>query len=62
MSLIDDIRTKFVLNEFDFSQHAGDQTILRRISVQECREAIANSEIIEDYPSDKYGSSCLIFG
>jgi hypothetical protein len=30
--------------------------------VQELREAIANGEIIEDYPDDKYGPSCLIVG
>jgi len=29
---------------------AVDQSIVRHISVQECREAIASGEIIEDYP------------
>ena len=62
MSLIDDIRTKFTSNEFNFSQHAVDQSILHHISVQECREAVVNGVIIEDYPNDKYGPSCLIFG
>jgi hypothetical protein len=33
-----------------------------RISVQEIREAIAVGEVIEDYPNDKYGPSCLILG
>ena len=45
-----------------FSQHAVDQSIVCHISVQELREAIAVGEIIEDYPTDKYGPSCLIFG
>lgn len=26
------------------------------------REAIAAGEVIEDYPDDKYGPSCLIYG
>ena len=26
------------------------------------REAVAAGEIIEDYPDDKYGPSCLLFG
>lgn len=26
------------------------------------REAIATSEVIEDYPTDKYGPSCLLLG
>jgi len=44
------------------SQHATDQSILRHTSVQELREAIAIGEVIEDYPNDKYGPSCLILG
>jgi hypothetical protein len=35
---------------------------LRDISVIEIRESIANGEVIEDYPNDKYGPSCLIYG
>jgi hypothetical protein len=30
--------------------------------VQELKEAIADGAIIERYPDDKYGPSCLIFG
>lgn len=61
-TLIIDIRQKFAKDEFEFSKHAVDQSILRRIRVQEIREAIANGQIIEDYPDDKYGPSCLILG
>ena len=62
MSLINDIRVKFFRDEFEFSKHAVDQSILRNISVIEIREAVNGGEIIEDYPDDKYGPSCLIFG
>lgn len=62
MSLIDEIRAKFARDEFEFSKHATDQSILREISVREIREAVAAGEIIEDYPKDKYGPSCLILG
>lgn len=62
MPLIDDLRSKISQNSFEFSKHAVDQTILRNISVQEIRDVINNGEIIEDYPDDKYGPSCLIFG
>jgi hypothetical protein len=62
MPSIQKFRTKFTQEEFEFSKHAVDQTILREISVQEIREAINHGEIIEDYPDDKYGPSCLIFG
>ncbi len=59
---IEEILEKIKQDKFEFSQHALDRTIIRRITVQEIKEAIANGEIIEDYPNDKYGPSCLIFG
>jgi hypothetical protein len=60
--MIAEIRKKIHQGQFEFTQHAVDQSILRHISVQELREAIEGSEIIEDYPDDKYGPSCLILG
>ena len=60
--MIADIREKIQQGQFEYTQHAVDQSIIRHISVQELREAIEISEIIEDYPDDKYGPSCLILG
>jgi hypothetical protein len=60
--LIDEIRQRVARGEFEFTQHAVDQSIVRRITVGELREAIANGEVIEDYPDDKYRPSFLIFG
>jgi len=34
----------------------------RKIADWEIKQAIANGEVIEDYPHDKYGSSCLVHG
>jgi hypothetical protein len=48
MAIIDDIRAKIADGQFEFSYHAVDQSIVRHISVQELREAIAVGEIIED--------------
>ena len=62
MPMIDEIRKKIATDEFEFSKHAVDQSIIRRISVQELRDVITNGEVIEDYPEDKYGASCLIHG
>ena len=62
MALLDEIRRKIDANEFEFSRHAVDQTIIRRISVREVREVFANGEVIEDSPEDRYGPSCLIYG
>lgn len=60
--MIEDIRQKFQRQEYEYSLHAVDQSILKHITRQEVEEAVANGQIIEDYPTDKYGPSCLIFG
>ena len=41
---------------------AADQSIIRRINVKETQELFGDAEVIEDYPEDKYGPSCLILG
>lgn len=63
MALLDDIRDKIARRLYEFSKHAVDQTIVRNIAVAELEQAIGNrSEVIEDYPDDKYGPSCLMLG
>jgi hypothetical protein len=60
--MIEGIREKISAGQFEFSKHAVDQSILRLVTLQEIREVVAEGEIIEDYPDDKYGPSCLILG
>ena len=60
--MILEIRERFRNGLFEFSKHALDQSIIRQITVSELREAIESGKIIEDYPNDKYGPSCLILG
>jgi len=63
MAIIDEIRIMFKNRQYEFSKHAVDQNIFRDISVAELEDAIADrSEVIDDYPVDKYGPSCLILG
>ena len=62
MTLIQEIRIKIKRRQYEYSKHAVDQSIIRDISVAELEDAMAKKiEIIEDYPDDKYGPSCLIF-
>jgi len=63
MTRLNEIQFKVINGLFEFSRHAVDQSIIRDISVQEVKEAInQNAQIIEDYPEDKYGPSCLVLG
>ena len=58
--MIDEIRKRFCSQQYEYSLHAADQSILRRIARREVEEAMETADIIEDYPTDKYGPSCLI--
>ena len=62
MEILKAIRRKIRAGQVEFSQHATDQSIIRGISMQDFRDAMERSEVIEDYPQDKYGPSCLILG
>lgn len=59
---IEAIQEKINQNNFELSKHAVDQSILRNIRIAEITEAIAQGKVIENYPDDKYGASCLIAG
>ncbi|MEA3385041.1 MAG: DUF4258 domain-containing protein [Thermodesulfobacteriota bacterium] len=42
--------------------HGFERCVERRISPNEVKYAILSGEVIEEYPEDKYGQSCLIYG
>jgi hypothetical protein len=61
--MLKEIQIKISRRKYEFSKHAADQSIIRTISVVEVEEAITgSSEVVEDYPKDKYAPSCLILG
>jgi len=61
--MLEEIQNKILQRQYEFSKHAVDQSIIRDISVVEMEEVISGRcEIIEDYPDDKYGPTCLILG
>jgi hypothetical protein len=62
MAAIDSIRASFSTRDYQFTAHASDRAAKRAIRSVEIEQAIATGEVIEDYPNDKYGPSCLIFG
>jgi hypothetical protein len=47
---------------YEFSIHAQQERLEEDLDVAEIEEAIAGGEILEEYPSDPRGESCLILG
>ncbi len=60
--MIEEIRQKFRSLQYEYTLHGVDQSILKGITRREVEEAVASGQIFEDYPTDKYGPTCLIFG
>ena len=62
MSFFDQIRQK-ARKKIIYTEHAVDEMIAEEemISKDEVRHVLFKGEIIEDYPDDKRGHSCLIF-
>jgi len=53
--LIVQIRAAFRAGQYEVSRHAAVRMLRRAIRSIEIEEAIAEAEIIEKYPDDKYG-------
>ena len=64
MNLLRNIQATVLDHELNITLHAQQQMISRRISIGEVRKALISSttEVIEDYPGDPRGSSCLVYG
>lgn len=63
MDRLRDICLKIAERRYEFSKHAVNRSIRRRIRVAEVEEVFRNEcEVIEDYPEDKYGPSLLVLG
>jgi len=59
---IEAIRVIIGKGEYRFSDHSVKRMIRRSIDRLEIEEAVSYGEIIEEYPDDKYGPSCLVYG
>jgi len=62
MKLLSELRAQLAAGEFEFTQYALRRVVERNIGNAEIREAGAGMVVIEDYPDDKYGPSCLLLG
>ena len=56
------IRKLTAEGKYELSKHAERERELHRITVEELEQALRNCDIIEEYPNDPRGSSCLVLG
>ena len=56
------IRRLVAEGKYEFSKHAEREREADMVPTTELEEALKNSEIIEDYPDDPRGPSCLVLG
>lgn len=59
---IEEIRAKIRAGDYNISFTHTEKIRLRKIEAEEIEEAICKGTIIEPYPDDPRGSSCLILG
>jgi hypothetical protein len=62
MNVLEHIREQVRANNYSFSLHAEREREDEHILVQELEQSIASGELLEDYPTDPRGHSCLILG
>ncbi len=60
--MIEDIKKRVKAGEYRLTVHGFERCVERNISPDEIKDVILSGEIIENYPEDKYGPSCLIYG
>ena len=56
------IKEQVQKGNYQLKLHALERASARQIDPLEIKEALLNGQIIEDYPDDKRGHSCLIQG
>lgn len=56
------IRGQVERKNYQFKVHALERASERGIDLIGAREALLTGEVIEDYPHDRRGHSCLVYG
>ena len=58
----DNLRQKAALNALEYAGHALSRMAQRRIAAAEIQQALTSGRVLEYYPDDRHGSSCLVLG
>lgn len=56
------IKSKIETGDYEFSAHAENERQADKILIEEIEFALRKGKIIESYPNDPRGQSCLVLG
>jgi len=56
------VKEKVKEGEYEFTEHAEEERQADKILIGEIEDVLINGEIVEDYPNDPRGQSCLVSG
>ena len=56
------IHQSATLDDFELSLHADDERLADGLTTNQLEEALKSAELLEDYPNDPRGHSCLVLG
>ena len=56
------IRESVASGAYELSLHADDERLADQLTMDELEEVLASAELLEDYPDDPRGHSCLVLG
>jgi hypothetical protein len=62
MDVLKHIRERVSRDDYEFSIHAERERENEHILVEELEQSITVGELLEDYPDDPRGHSCLVVG
>ena len=56
------IRLQVRRGSYELTSHAEEERQADKISIEEVEQALLSGTILEDYPDDQRGPSCLVLG
>lgn len=58
----DFIRAEIMAQHYEISLHADDERLADNLTISQLEHVLLNCELLEHYPDDPRGESCLVVG
>ena len=56
------IRESVANGDYEISLHADEERLAEALTVEQIEDVLKQAELLEDYPEDRRGHSCLVLG